>query len=317
MLPRMGTGPMETLYILGSGAIGFPLAAYLANAGRAVVAVRTSRHDVPKGTIAVTVRNGANRISTPVQTISLSNLTSLGGTIVITAKSYANTAIALALKDKTATGPVVIMQNGVGVEKPFRDAHFSPIYRCVLYVTSQATSEYDFTFRPITSSPIGVVHGSESGLKKCVEDLTTDGFPFRPEANIQREIWKKAIINSVFNSICPLLDVDNGVFVRDQHTANLAREVVRECIALTDRLHMGLSEGELMEDIMRISKGSDGRLISTLQDMRIGRQTEIEFLNLAIARVGASLQPRLHLPRIELLGKMILAKSLQQRRKEL
>jgi len=192
----------------------------------------------------------------------------------------------------------------------------SPYPGCILYVTSQATSEYDFRFRPVSSSLIGIVNGDESGLKKCVEDLTTDGFPFRPEAKIQREIWKKVIINSVFNSICPLLEVENGIFVRDEETANLAREVVRECVTLTDRLKMGLRESELMEQIMRISRASDGQLISTLQDIRTGRKTEIEFLNLEIARVAASMQPKLYLPRIELLGKMILAKSLQQRRKE-
>jgi 2-dehydropantoate 2-reductase len=281
-----------------------------------VIAVRTSRKDVPKGTITVTVHNGANRISTSVETISLSKLTNLDGTIVIATKSYANKAIALELKDKAATGPIVIMQNGVGVEKPFLEADFSPIYRCILYVTGQAISEYDFTFRPITPSPIGIINGSEAGLKKCVEDLTTGEFPFRSEANIQREIWKKAIINAVFNSICPLLDVDNGVFVRDEETANLAREVVRECVTLTDRLNLGLGEDELMEQILRISQGADGQLISTLQDIRSGRQTEIEFLNLEIARVATSLQPSLHLPRVELLGKMILAKSLQQRKKD-
>ncbi len=309
-------GPMETIYILGSGAIGFPLAVYLANAGRGVVAVRTSRNDIPKGTITVTVHSDTERISAPVETISLSRLTNLDGTIVITTKSYANKAIALELKDKAVNGPIVILQNGIGVEKPFLDAPFSPIYRCVLYITSQVTTEYEYRVRPITASPIGVVNGDESGLQKCVEALTTDGFPFRSEANIRREIWKKGIINSVFNSICPLLEVDNGVFVRDEEVANLAREIVRECVTLTDRLNMGLSESELMEQLMRISKGSDGQLISTLQDIRNGRQTEIEFLNLEIARVAASMQPKLHLPKTELLGKMILAKSLQQRRKE-
>ncbi len=64
---------------------------------------------------------------------------------------------------------------------------------------------------------------------------------------------------------------------------------------------------------MRISEASDGQLISTLQDIRIGRPTEIEFLNLEIVHVAASLQPKVYLPRTELLGKMILAKSLQPR----
>src|SRR5688500_1905970 len=125
----------QPIYILGSGAVGFPLAAYLANAGKTVVAVRTSMNDLPKGTITVTVHNGENHISARVETVSLSKLTHIDGTIVIAAKSYANTAIARALRDKAATGPVVILQNGLGVETPFLDTHFFPIYRCVLYVT--------------------------------------------------------------------------------------------------------------------------------------------------------------------------------------
>jgi 2-dehydropantoate 2-reductase len=110
---------------------------------------------------------------------------------------------------------------------------------------------------------------------------------FRVETDIQREIWRKAIINAVFNSICPLLEVDNGVFVRDADVAGMAREVIRECVALTDRLELGLSEPELLEQLLLISRRSDGQLISTLQDLRSGRPTEIPFLNTAIAGVAA------------------------------
>jgi 2-dehydropantoate 2-reductase len=305
----------DTIYILGSGAVGFPLAVYLTNAGRSVVAVRTSTNDVPKSTINVTVQDATNRLTAPIETISLSNLTSLNGIVVITTKSYTNQAIAGLLKGKKATGPLVIMQNGVGVERPFLDAGFAAVFRCVLYVTSQPTSEFQFSFRPITASPIGVIKGPETGVAACVERLNTDAFPFRAEANIQKEIWKKAIINSVFNSICPLLDVDNGVFVREEETANLARQLVNECITLTDRLNVGLSESEVMQQIMRISTGSK-QLISTLQDIRNGRQTEIESLNLEIARLAASLQPLLYLPQTELLGKIILAKSVLHRKTE-
>ncbi len=308
--------PKETIYILGSGAIGFPLAACLTNAGRNAVAVRTSRTDIPKSIVTIAMRNGERQIRTPIETVSLSELPSLHGTIVIASKAYANEAIARQLKDKSATGPVVILQNGIGVEKAFVDAGFRSVYRCVLYITSQAISEYEFAVRPVTASPIGVIRGDESRLEECVESLNTEGFPFRPEANIQREIWKKAIANAVFNSICPLLEVDNGIFARDEAVANLAREVVSECVVLTGRLGLGLSEAELMEQILRISRASDGQLISTFQDIRSGRQTEMDFLNLEMVRVAAAMHPALPLPRIELLGKMILAKSVQQRGKK-
>lgn len=302
----------ETVFILGCGAIGLPLAAHLAAKGRSVLAVRTSRNDVDKGAITVTVRNAADRVDASIETISLSRLARLNGTVVIAAKSYANEAIAQALKSKETSGPLVIMQNGIGVEKPFLEAGFSPICRCVLFITSQAESEHEFTVRPIAASPIGVLSGDESALEECVETLATDGFPFRPEANIERDVWSKAIINSVFNSVCPLLEVDNGVFRRNGEAANLAHEVVRECITLTDRLGLGLSERELMERIFQISEGSDGILISTLQDIRNGRRTEIGSLNLEMARIAQSMQPEVHLTRLELLGKMILAKSLNQ-----
>jgi 2-dehydropantoate 2-reductase len=303
----------ETIYILGSGAVGFPLAAYLTNAGRNVVAVRTSRNDVPKSTINVTVQDGINRVTAPIENISLSNLTRLDGTVVITTKSYTNPAIADLLKERKATGPLVIIQNGVGIERPFLDAGFAAVCRCVLYLTSQPTSEFEFSFHPITPSPIGIIEGPEAELAKCVEQLNTEAFPFRADANIQKEIWKKAIINSVYNSLCPLLDVDNGIFVREEAVANLARQLVKECITLTDRLNIGLSESEVMQQIMRISTGSK-QLISTLQDIRNGRQTEIESLNLEIARLAASQQPPLYLPQIELLGKIILAKSVLHRK---
>lgn len=301
----------RTIYILGSGAIGFPLAASLAGAGRSVLAVRTSRDDTPRETITITTDDGAARASTPVETVALARLGHLDGIIVVASKSYANPAIARRLAAKAAAGPIIIMQNGVGVERPFLDAQFASVYRCILYVTSQAAPDGAFRVRPVAPSPIGVVRGDEAELAGCVAALSTEHMPFRAEPNIQREIWKKAIVNVAFNSICPLLDVDNGIFARDPAVADVARLLVGECVALTDRLGLDLGEGELLEQILMISRRADGQLISTLQDIRAGRPTEIESLNLEIARVAAALQPSLGLPRVELLGRLIAARSLR------
>lgn len=306
-------GSQETSYILGAGAIGCPWAVFLAEAGRAVVAVRTSRHAIPSGTSAVTVQHGANRISPPVATISLAQLRQLDGTLVIASTAYANDALAQALQDQGATGPVVILQNGVGVEPPFLAAQYAPLYRGGLDVTSQATAADDCPCRAVTASPIGTINGSASGLEPCVAAVTTDGVPCRVEANRHREVWKTAIITAVFNSICPLLEVDPGVFAREEGTAQLAREVVRACVTLTDRLALGLSEQACREHSRRISQGSDGQWSSTRQDIHQGSPTELAWLNLAIARIAASRQPGLQLPRIAFLGNMIVATSLQSR----
>ncbi len=221
----------ETLvvYVIGSGAVGMALAACLAVEGKSSVAVRTRHADAQRGTVNVTIDSGLERITVPVETIGISQLKTLDGVVAVTAKSYANGKIATELKRKTASGPLVIMQNGVGVEKPFVEAGLPEIHRCILYLTSQGTAENEFAFHFIKSSPVGVVKGTETGLNNAVSALSTAKFPLHVETNIQREIWKKAVVNAVFNSICPVLEEDNGIFVRDPAVAELADGVVKEC----------------------------------------------------------------------------------------
>lgn len=298
----------ERIHILGGGAVGLPLAAYLAKAGRNAVVVRT-RPSSPAGRISVTVRGGAETLTVPVETIPLSGLRRIEGTVVVAVKSYANHALAAELAGKSVEGPLIIMQNGLGVEDPFREARFPAIYRCVLYVTSQSGPSNVVTFRPIASSPIGVVQGCGSGLRECVETLATPEFPFHSGQNIEGEIWKKAAVNSVFNSICPLLDVDNGIFARDRDVAALAGQIVEECAALARGLGIDLPVPVVMEQIIKISRGSPGVAISTLQDIRAGRETEMASLNLEMTRLAAARVPPVPLPGIALLGNLILAKS--------
>lgn len=257
----------------------------------------------------ITVQGASDSFSAAVETLSLSHMAKFEGIIVITAKSYANEMIADSLAGKKVTGPVVILQNGIGVENAFLEKQFSRVCRCVLYMTAQKKSENEITFRAIASSPIGLIKGEPAAVDECVNALTTETFPFHVERAIQRDIWKKGIINAVFNSICPLLEVDNGIFVRDEPVTQLAREIVQECLVLAGAQGIDLAEAELLEQIQRISRGSEGVNISTLQDIQNGRETEIEFLNLAMARLASAARPHIPLPKTELLGKMILAKS--------
>lgn len=66
-----------------------------------------------------------------------------------------------------------------------------------------------------------------------------------------------------------------------------------------------------MVQTLLICRRSDRQLIWALHDLRAGRPTEIASLNLEIARVAAALQPSHSLPRVALLGWLVMAKSLQ------
>ena len=297
----------STIYILGAGAVGMALAGFLTAAGRHAVAVRTSRDTPPARQRLKIGQPGENTLETSVETTSLSCLGPMdNGLIIVAAKAHANKSIASELASRGVRGPIVVMQNGLGVEDAFLEAGLGRIHRCVLYMTSQSAGEGEIAFRSISSSPIGPVH-AEHG-EDIAGILTTFGFPFHDTPDIRPDIWKKTIINSVFNSICPLLDADNGIFFRSEGARDLAGEIIEECTGLAKQVGVALTVTEIMEKVMAISRGSDGQLISTLQDIRAKRPTEIEYLNLALARLGE--REGVNLPKTRLLGRMILQKSL-------
>lgn len=300
----------KTIYIIGAGTIGLSLAAHLAKAGRQVILGRASDPDVLPGPVTVQVKDASQGdIRARVDAVSLAKLADIDGIVIVTAKAYANQVIADQLKAKNTRSAIVVMQNGIGVEEPFRQANFPNIYRCVLYSGGEKTGAYAANFKSIASSPIGSIEGDEETLHACVEQLSTPGFPFHAETGIQAEIWKKGITNAVFNAICPLLEIDNGIFFRDSHAADLAANIISECVVVAKALGIDLSEQALMDTVLAISRGTDGQLASTLLDIRNHRETEIAFLNLEIARVADSLSQSVDVGNTRLLGELVRIKA--------
>lgn len=301
---------IHPIHILGAGAIGMALAVHLTRAGRPVTALRTSAADIAAQTVHITLADSAGQeITAPIHMVSLAQLAHLDGLAVITAKSYANAALADRLAALDFRGPVVILQNGVGVEAPFLALPAARVYRCVLYATGQAAGARRYLFAPVRPSPVGIVRGDPAELDALLAALHTPAFPFASQPDIQPEVWKKASINCVFNSVCPLMDIDNGIFVRDETAEALARAIVAECAAVMRAQGMRGDEDDIMAQLFAISRRTDGQLISTLQDIHAGRETEIDALNLEIARVAEGLTPPVEVRLTKWLGEMVRMKA--------
>ena len=301
------------VYILGAGAIGLSLAVHLARAGKHVQLVRTSNRDIAPQTVNVSLKglHSSEIITAQLDVCSLNYVTKPEGTIVVTAKTFANKTIAAHFtKHLTAQQnlqPVILMQNGIGIEEPFLENGFRDIYRTVLYSGGQKIGDYKVEFKMVDSSPIGVIAGNEEQLSTIIKQINTSQFPFYFEPNIQEKIWKKSIANAVFNTICPLLEIDNGIFARDEKALTLASSVIRECLQVANVLGINLDYETVLQQVLTISKGSDGQLVSTLQDIQNKRQTEIDSLNLEIARLAEDLDIDVSLTKA--LGELIQIKS--------
>ena len=146
-------------------------------------------------------------------------------------------------------------------------------------------------------------------MNHIVKQLNNPIFKFRVEENIQSIIWKKVIANCVFNSICPLLDTDNGIFLRNVAVMNLGQTVIKECVNIAHISGVEISENEVIESVEMISKMSDGQLIYTLQDINNKRPTEIETLNFAIVAIALRYGKENEVTQTKLLGELTKMKA--------
>lgn len=298
------------IFIVGGGAIGFSLAVHLKNAGKDVTILRASENNAEESNRKIAVESGDGSILE--QEIFCKPLSSQGrieGIVILATKAIANDDLAEKLLSSAASIDLLIMQNGIGVERPFLNKGFRSLSRCVVYITAERIAADRYTARMIKPSPVGPVSGGGGVKSSLASVIATNGFDFYEETDIDREIWKKGIINAAFNSICPLLDVDNGIFDRDAAVLDLARKLVLECVPVANRIGIAIGSEEVIDQIVQISKRSSGQLISTLQDIKNRRETEIRFLNSEICRVAEQLTPAISLPLTRILGELTLKKS--------
>ncbi|WP_158799704.1 ketopantoate reductase family protein [Pedobacter sp. L105] len=298
-------GTAKDIYIIGNGVIAKALAVALVIDGRKVTVIRGSVDQQPVFTENIQLEMEDSTLQADVTISTLSNHEHLDGIIVLTNKSFGNKGLADKLKLKSGNSPIVFLQNGLHVEKSFLDESFPELYRCVLMATCQSITKNSVRFRAVGASPIGIIKGSADALDAIVAALNTAVFSFRAETAIQTVIWKKVIINCVFNSICPLLEIDNGVFHRNTAALQLAETVIKECLAVAHENGIDLTIADVRDNVLLISKMSDGQKISTYQDLLNKRETEIDTLNFAVAKAAGAAT----VPVTSLLGELIKIKS--------
>lgn len=298
------------VFIIGAGAVGKALAVLLQHKGENVTLIRGSKDDLSPSlqTIRLDIKD-RDSIEAGIEVSTFSHFDSLNGLIILTNKSYGNTALANILKDKAGNAPVVLLQNGLNIEQPFLDVGLPAIYRCVLFVSCQPAGENRISFKPAATSLIGAIKGDHTTAAIIAETIDTEIFRFAAEENIAVIAWKKAIVNAVFNSVCPLLETDNGIFHRDANARALAGQVMNECLRIAERKGITLTDKEVMDLLLHISRSSDGQLISTYQDIRNGRPTEIGTLNGAIAAMADEMNEASAVPMTRLLGELTKIKA--------
>lgn len=125
---------------------------------------------------------------------------------------------------------------------------------------------------------------------KLAEIFQSGGCEARYESNIKPYIWKKAIANSGYNTVCAVLGLKVGAVLNDPNGIELVKSVWAEGCAVAKAAGSGDLWPEFEEELEALRDGFGDYYPSMAQDVLLfRRQTEIAYLNGAIADYGRRL----------------------------
>jgi len=104
---------------------------------------------------------------------------------------------------------------------------------------------------------------------------------------ITREIWAKGIINAAINPLTAIIDQPNGAIVHNDHMRRMAEDIVRESAAVARANGQDINDDHILDRTFRTAERTASNVSSMLQDIRLGRRTEIDAINGAISRRAA------------------------------
>jgi len=269
------------IIVLGAGAIGSLYGAKLAAAndltliGRAAHVAAVNSHGLRiEGLEPQEVRV---RAATALDHFGPEALIIL--TTKVTDSAEALRPIAHLVRDDTT---VLCLQNGIGSER----------------IAQAALGDRGIVLRGITQfgaifkSP-GVIqfmargytlieqHERSAGIAGVV---SAAGLDCRVSPNIGADVWHKLVVNCVVNPITAILGCEVGGIANPQ-LAPLKRLVIDECVAVAAAEGVTF-KSDFMREIDDFFQPSHN-IASMLQDLRRDRPTEIDYMNGAVAALGA------------------------------
>lgn len=276
----VGSRAMQII-VLGAGAIGSLYGAKLAAANDVILIARpdhaaaiNSRGLRIEGLESEVVRIPAAAAITQISANALILLTTK-----VTATAAALESIVQLVRDDTT---ILCLQNGLGSEEIVRTA----LRGCG--VVLRGITQFGAIFE--TPGAIKYMAAGYTVIEQhprsdhIADALTAAGLHCRISPNIVAEVWHKTVFNCVVNPITAMLGCEVGG-IAQPGLDRLKQLVIDECVAVA--VTQGITfEVDFIREINETFAPSRN-IASMQQDLRRGRPTEIDYMNGAVAALGA------------------------------
>lgn len=268
---------MATIAIIGPGAVGGSVAAYLGAAGQHQIALCVRQ---PFDELVVTTDTGVIS-SRPAQFTDPTTVPSVDW-VLVTTKAYATAGAAAWLPRLTATGArVAVLQNGIEHRERFASlVEPQRLLPVIIDLPAERTAPGHIRQRGQRLMTV-----EDSDLGRAFAALF-QGTPFTVTiaSDFKSAAWRKLCLNSA--GVINALLLQPARIMHDEAVAEAARQIVRECMAV------GRAEGAVLSDdlpnqIVAGQRAAPPDSINSLHADRLaGRPLELDARNGVIVRLG-------------------------------
>lgn len=312
---------MSRILLFGAGSIGIVCAYALSKGGADVTLVCRSNYEAVSSSGISINSDIFGQVSMRLPTVD--QVPKDGGRrdegwdfIVVCSKVYPGIPQLIAPAVSPSTTTIVLVQNGIGTEEPYRAAFpQNPILISAVYIAADQTRPGHVELGKMNRLEIGPYAGIEaSKILQVFTDLFEAGdviVTCYDEKGIQGRKWFKVAFNVTWNSLCSLSNLDDSNFIQSSELSmDVADAVSAEILGIAAAEgHEGLDLTAFQEQfgMSRDPKKlkPTGKEPSMLVDLRSGRQMEVEPIlgnALRISRKAGLLTPRLELLYVLLTG---------------
>jgi 2-dehydropantoate 2-reductase len=290
---------IERVCVVGGGVIGSLYAGHLARIVDVSVLTRRREHALALTTEGLRISGKTDFTAAVRATTDPSELPDFDLGIVATKATQLEEAAA-ALAGRFPEATMMTIQNGLGAEELVRARGDWKLLSAVTFMSGVRHGDAHVEYELDTETWLGPFADTATyGQAQDVEALlVASGLHARAFPDLRPAQWSKLIFNATVNTVAALTDLPhvNAFAARDRETdlGNLVHDLMDEGKAVAAASGVQLHEDPWEMNVHAVRRGETlaaeghyAHVPSMLEDVRAGRQTEIDFITGALVREAA------------------------------
>ncbi|MCI4365594.1 MAG: 2-dehydropantoate 2-reductase [Thermoplasmata archaeon] len=284
------------IVVFGAGAIGSLLGGTLARGGHTVLLIGRPDH------VAAIRAEGLRLTGRIEHTVRLAAETSVPSdfgaeAVILGAKTFdLPSAAGLLALEVASPVPTLLPQNGLGIEDPVRAALAAGgwpeperwVVRAVNSLPATLVGPGEVRAAGNGEIVLGFAKGPAAEATRFFAMLLRGaGIPTRSVRDLEKELWRKALVNAAINPVTALHGVPNGRLLEEPYRAESER-LLLEALATARVYGFSFPDREVRADLERIVRATAENRSSMLQDLDRGRPTEVQAISGEILRRAAT-----------------------------